>query len=510
MECHEMSGNGGSTIRPNQGGSKFGQGSPLWAVDAVFYHMYPLGLLGAPQRQSNLGATDAPWVGEQPLDRLLPWVDHVAGLGFNAVYLGPLFESSTHGYDTVNYFRVDRRLGDNAGLRRLVAAFHAKGIKVVLDAVLNHVGRDFPAFQDLRQHGWDSMYRPWFANLDFSRSGPAGDNFAYEGWHGHYDLVKLDLSHRPARQHLLDAVATWVREFDIDGLRLDAADCLSFDFMTELSRHGAGLKPEFWLMGEVVAGNYRQWANESSLHSVTNYEAYKGLWSSLNDHNYFEIDWTLKRQFGPATADSGRYRNLALYNFVDNHDVNRVASTLKDPAQLECLYTMLFAMPGIPSVYYGSEWGMTGQRQPSHDYDLRPALDLDQRRQRETAGQSERPGLCGLIHRLITLRQSHSALRHGQYRAVHVAAEQFAFWRDLEGQPAPVNPNLPPGQDQAPVLAVFNAAASSTIVRLDLRHQGFQGRWLMDLLEPKRSFQVQGSQLMVELTGKSARLLKLL
>jgi glycosidase len=408
--------------------------TPAWAANAVFYHIYPLGLLGASFRNPAPGAAMEPWQGPQPLDRLIPWADHLAGMGFTAVYLGPLFESSSHGYDTVDYFRVDRRLGDNAGLRRLVEAFHAQGIRVVLDAVLNHVGRDFPAFRDLQSRGRDSAGKDWFAMLDFSRRGPAGDDFAYEGWHGHYDLVKLDLERGPARRHLLDAVAHWVREFGIDGLRLDAADCLDFGFMQDLAAHCRVLKDGFWLMGEVVHGDYRRWAGPGHLHSVTNYEAYKGLWSSLNDKNFFEIDWTLKRQSGPVGADLGLYRDRILYNFADNHDVDRVASVLKDPAQLELLYSLLFAMPGIPSVYYGSEWGIGGRRRPGTDEDLRPALSLEAMCAHEQAGRSQSPRLCGHISHLIRVRREHPALVEGRYRPAHVAAEQLAFWRDLEGR----------------------------------------------------------------------------
>ena len=482
---------------------------PAWAGEAAFYQIYPLGLLGVAARNPAPGNEWGIWQGDQPLDRLIPWADHLAGMGFNAVYLGPLFESTSHGYDTVDYFRVDRRLGDNAGLHRVVAAFHQRGIRVVLDAVFNHVGRDFPAFRELQAQGHAAPRRDWFANLDFSRQGPAGDAFAYEGWHGHYDLVKLDLAHRPARQHLLEAVSAWVREFAIDGLRLDAADCLSADFMAELARHCAGLRPDFWLMGEVVAGDYRHWANATMLNSVTNYEAYKGLWSSLNDKNYFEIDWTLKREFGPAGIDTGRYRDLMLYNFADNHDVARVASSLKDPAQLSILYAMLFAMPGIPSVYYGSEWGLAGRRQPDHDHDLRPALDLAWMGEQERRGQSPSPKLCGQIHRFIQLRHRHAALRQGAYRAVLVAAEQLAFWRDLEGKATTPVSTLPTEQDQSPVLAVFNAGATTQTVRIESGLAGLNERWLEDLLEPGRCFQVQQGRLEVQLPACSARWLKL-
>ncbi|HUX38930.1 MAG TPA: alpha-amylase family glycosyl hydrolase [Rectinemataceae bacterium] len=482
---------------------------PTWAREAVFYHLYPLGLLGAPGRNPALG--NPPHEAEEGpsrIDALLPWVEHLVGMGFTAIYLGPVFESTSHGYDTIDYYRVDRRLGDASGLRRFVEACHARGLRVVLDAVMNHVGRDHPAFKDLQSHGRASAYASWFAKLDFSRRGPAGDDFAYEGWHGHYELVKLDGSNPELREHLFGAVASWIRDFDIDGLRLDAADCLSFDFIEELAARCARLKPEFWLMGEVVAGDYRLWARPGRLHSVTNYEAYKGLWSSLVDKNYWEIDWTFKRQFGPITGpETGMYRQLALYNFVDNHDVDRVATILGDSARLKLLYVMLFTMPGIPSVYYGSEWGIGGARRPGSDEELRPTLSLSAMSEKERMGRSEHPALCGWINRLIRLRESLPALRQGSYRPVLVGNEQFVYWRDLDGRPPSGSPRPGLEEDRGPVLAIFNQADGPSRLRLELPVMGFEGRSLTDRFDEAFRVSVEEGHVEVELPARTARLL---
>jgi glycosidase len=532
MEHHEQGqGSGPHPASPNAGTTGTTRAiGPLWAQDAVFYHVYPLGLLGAPSRNPACDGQESVQPANGGLDALVPWLDHLAGLGFGALYIGPLFESTSHGYDTIDYFRVDRRLGDNDSLRRLVDACHARGIRVVLDAVLNHVGRDFPAFRDLQAKGRDSAYAGWFANVDFNRRSPAGDAFAYEGWAGHYDLVKLDSANPAVTGHLLAAVSAWVREFDIDGLRLDAADVLSFDFMKRLSAHCAALKPDFWLMGEVVHGDYRRWANPECLHSVTNYEAFKGLWSSLNDNNYWEIDWTLKRQFGgtapqlgtgagnPPAAEQGMCRGLSLYNFADNHDVDRVASTLSDPAKLELLYSLLFALPGAPSVYYGSEWGVGGKRRPGSDRELRPCLSLPAMQEREARGHSESKGLCAHLSCLIRLRARLAALRHGSYRAVHVANQQLAFWRDLDGRPAPAMSAAPgiaappvSGQSQelAPVLAVFNQATDALTLNLDPGNRHLEGRWLTDRLDPDCRVQVRGGRLALPMPARQARFLVL-
>jgi glycosidase len=397
--------------------------TPSWLYDAAFYHIYPLGLLDAPQRNDFF----APPISR--LDLLAPWIDHIRDLNLNALYIGPVFESTAHGYDTADYFTIDRRLGTNETFKSLSADLHAHGIRVVLDAVFNHVGRDFWAFRDLQANGPSSPYASWFHGIDFTRTSPYGDPFTYEGWSGHYDLVRLNLTNPDVKQHLFDAISHWVRDYAIDGLRLDAADLLDMTFLHDLRAHCRALDPEFWLMGEIIHGDYRQWANPDTLDSVTNYECYKGLWSSLVDKNYFEIAYSLNRQFGDLDGEPGLYRDLLLYNFADNHDVNRVASNLTTPAHLYPLYLLLATMPGIPSIYYGSEWGITGERAPSSDRALRPALDLSQ-----AAATAPQPDLPAAIRRLMAIRRDLPALRCGDYRQLHVAHEQFAFARAVDGQ----------------------------------------------------------------------------
>ncbi len=389
--------------------------TPNWTKDAIFYHIYPLGFCGAPYQNDFYAPA------ENRLDILLPWMDHIQSLGVNAVYLGPVFQSSSHGYDTADYYQVDRRLGDNGALATISRAFHDRGIRLVLDAVFNHVGRDFWAFQDVLRYGKRSAYRDWFANLNFDSQSPFGDPFQYESWQGHYSLVKLNLSNPHVRAHLFDAVRMWMDVFGIDGLRLDAADCVDLDFMKALHSFTKQRDPDFWLMGEVVHGDYRQWVNPEILDSVTNYEAYKGLYSSLNDTNFHEIAYSLNRQFGP----DGIYKDLSLYNFVDNHDVSRIASLLKNPAHLYPLYILLFTMPGIPSIYYGSEWGIEGKKSDHSDAALRPALDLHQLQEK-----APHPNLVSVIECLAGLRNQVEALRYGEYQTLHVTKEQFVFLRN--------------------------------------------------------------------------------
>lgn len=258
-------------------------------------------------------------------------------------------------------YLVDRRLGDDDTLGA-ADDLHRRGLRLILDGVFHHVGRDFWAFADVRERRERSAYRDWFF-LDFDRASPEGDPFAYEGWDGLYDLVKLNLDNPEVRDHLFAAVDHWIDRFRIDGLRLDAADRLDLGFQRDLARHLRARRPDFWLMGEVVHGDYRHWANPETLDATTNYECYKGLYSSHNDRNYFEIAYSLDRQSGPE----GIYRDLALYTFADNHDVDRVASRLRDPAHLYPLHALLFTMPSVPSVYCGGEWGLPGRKAPDSD-----------------------------------------------------------------------------------------------------------------------------------------------
>lgn len=405
-----------------------------WANDAIFYHIYPLGLCDAPAT-NDFASAPVP-----RLEKLYAWLDHLQQLGCNALLLGPIFESTAHGYDTADYFQIDRRLGQHNTFKALAGEIKSRGLRLVLDGVFNHVGRNFWAFQDVQQHGAESLYSSWFHGLNFDQRSPYGDFFSYEGWSGHYDLVKLNLQHPAVREHLFSAVTMWIQEFDIDGLRLDAADHIDPEFLAALAHHCRHLKPDFWLMGEVVHGDYRRWANPTMLDATTNYECYKGLYSSHVDKNYFEIAYSLNRLFG----ESGLYRGLWLYNFADNHDVNRVASSLTHTADLYPLYGLLFTMPGIPSIYYGSEWGIEGVRTPNNDKGLRPALDL-------CAAFRPQPALEEVIQQLATIRLQTPALRYGDYHQLHVSHRQFAFQRVHENQK---------------VIVAINAADTTTTLSL--------------------------------------------
>lgn len=401
-----------------------------WARDAIFYHVYPLGYCGAPRR-NDLSAAPTP-----RLDKLTEDLGRIRSLGFNALYLGPVFESVAHGYDPVSWRTVDRRLGDTDALRRLSSEAKRQDMKLVLDGVFNHTGREHPWFRALRDRGEAAPLSPEAARYASVRPGksPAGDSFMYEGWAGHYDLAKLNLRDGETKAELIGAALSWIDDYGIDGIRLDAADCLDMSFLAELSSACRAKKADFWLMGEVVFGDYRKWVgqdgNTGVLDSITNYECYKGLWSSHNDANYFEIAWSLKRQFG----EGGLYRGVGLYSFADNHDVDRIASKLAKEEQLYPLYCLLFTMPGLPSVYYGSERGAKGKKTEGSDWDLRPSVG-------EALSSGSQSDLEGAIKRLAELRRDTPALRSGDYRELAVAKESLAFERSTEGQRAVVAVN---------------------------------------------------------------------
>jgi glycosidase len=447
----------------------------LWWQNATFYHIYPLGLCDAPYRNDYKTVNR--------IEALYPWLDHMQKLGMDSLYLGPIFQSISHGYDTTDYYQIDNRLGDNDAFARFAEEMHKRGLRLVLDAVFNHVGRDFWAFKDVLAHGEASAYKDWFHIRHFGGQSPFGDPFEYEGWQGHYGLVKLNLSQPHVRAHLFDAVGMWMERFGIDGLRLDAADCLDFDFLRAMHSFTKSRRSDFWLMGEVIHGDYRQWVNPEMFDSITNYECYKGLWSSLAENNYFEIAYSLNRQFGPQ----GLYRDLLFYNFVDNHDVDRAASKFTSKALLYPLYILLFTMPGIPSVYYGSEFGLDETKEPHSDAALRPALDLG-----TLEAHAHQPDLPEVIRRLMELRKGSQAILLGDYQEVLVSANQLAFRRQF-------------GEDN--VLVALNSASQATEIHLE--GLPWQEGALRDLLNPGETFQIEAGQLRLPLPPTWGRILHL-
>ena len=378
-----------------------------WYNEAIFYHIYPLGLTGAP-KENDYGTP------VHRLNTLLPWIDHIREIGCTALYIGPLFESVGHGYETTDYKKLDSRLGTNEDLTNFVKACHDKGIRVIFDGVFNHTGRDFFAFRDIQKNREHSPYVNWYCNVNFGGNTEYNDGFSYENWGGYNLLVKLNQRNPEVQNYICDVIRFWVSEFDIDGIRLDAADVLDFGFMHVLRHTADEVKKDFWLMGEVIHGDYSRWVNGQTLHSVTNYALHKALYSGHNDHNYFEIAHTVKYLQNMGDLD--------LYNFVDNHDVERIYTKLQNKAHFAPVHVLLYTLPGVPSIYYGSEFGIDGKKEKFSDASLRPALNLD-----DYADSTTKNPCTALIAALGKVRQGTPALSYGSYAELALTNRQFAF-----------------------------------------------------------------------------------
>jgi glycosidase family protein len=380
-----------------------------WFDEAIFYHIYPLGETGAPKENHYNDV-------KSRLNDIYPWLEHIKEMGFNALYIGPLFESVGHGYETTDYKKLDSRLGVNYDLQRFVKTCHERGIKVILDGVFNHTGRDFFAFRDLKEKRENSIYKDWYCNVNFYGNNEYNDGFSYDNWGGFNLLVKLNYKNPAVSDYMCEVVKFWIDEFDIDGIRLDAADVLDFDFMKKLRKFTESLKPDFWLMGEVIHGDYQRWANAQTLHSVTNYQLHKALYSGYNDHNYFEIAHTVNRFIDMCK------NGIKLYNFVDNHDVERIFTKLNNKDHMIPVHILLFTLFGIPSVYYGSEFCVEGKKEKFSDDSLRPMLNIEYMKDMKYHNK-----VTNTIMKLANLRQSKKVFSRGDYKELLLTNRQYAF-----------------------------------------------------------------------------------
>ncbi len=399
-----------------------------WIEKSNVYHLYPLGFCGCERFRSEAKELD-----KGRILKVIEWIPHLKSLNMNAIYFGPVFESFEHGYDTTDYYTIDKRLGTNEEFGLVCEELHKNGIRVILDGVFNHVGRDHFAFKDLQQNGQNSRYKDWFSGVNFGGRSPYGDNFSYDGWNGCYNLVKLNLYNDEVVEHLFGAVKMWIEKWGIDGIRFDAADCLADDFIRRIHSLTRNMRPDFWLMGEIIHGQYNHWANPDMFDCVTNYQCYKGIYSSHNDRNYFEIAHSIDYQ-------NGQYGNLYMYNFLDNHDVSRLMSVLKDPSRAECCYTMMYGMYGVPSIYYGSEFGIYGAKGHGAEADMpvRPCLELDNIPDRNDE-------LLKHISALGAVRLSSPAIQSGSYSKMELRNQTFSFKREKDGEEVYILLNISDG-----------------------------------------------------------------
>ncbi len=421
----------------------------MWAYESVFYQIYPLGFCGAPFENDG--------VLEHRILKVKEWIPHMKELGVNAIYFSPVFESDTHGYNTRDYQKIDVRLGTNEDFREVCRELHGNGIRVVLDGVFNHVGRGFAPFQDVIQNRENSPYVNWFYKIDFNGNSNYNDGLWYEGWEGNYDLVKLNLKNEEVVKYLFESIKGWIEEFDIDGLRLDVAYSLDEEFVRRLRSFTGECKQDFYLLGEMLHGDYNRLMNEQMLHSATNYECYKGLYSSFNSMNMYEINHSLLRQFGEENWTL--YKGKHLLSFVDNHDVTRIASILSNEKHLPLIYAMAFGMPGIPCVYYGSEWG-TKARKEEGDPALRACFE-----------KPEWNDLCEWIAKLSEVKKSSQALNYGSFRSVLLTNRQCIFERRTDSERILVAINA----DEAEFVAHFDAGCGMAVDLISGEKHDFGG-----------------------------------
>ena len=388
---------------------------PEWYNEAVVYAIQTLGFCGC----------EGPPEGFSTGERLMKlvdegWLDHVARLGATVLYLGPLMRTSRdlgHGYDTADYFEVDPRLGSVATLRRIVDAAHALGLRVILDGVFNHTGRDHFAARDVLERGRASPYWDWY----YATEGPGGVEL--RGWEGHVGLPELNHDNPEVRRHLMDAGKFWLSAegADIDGWRLDVAHEVSPDFWREFAAECRATKPDCALLGELMHGDYNTHVGPGLLDSGTNYQLSKALWSSLNDHNYWELAHSFER-------DGQMYGGLTMLNFLGNHDQCRVHSRLNDAAaHYPLAAASLLLARGVPCVYYGDEVAEKGAPGgPEGDLAMRRPVRLADAL-REQAGVDA----VKTTAELVWLRRAHSALRDGNSAQVPLAHTngQMAFAR---------------------------------------------------------------------------------
>lgn len=322
----------------------------------ILWHIYPLGFAGA-----TIHDPTPDRVGDF-FTRIDPWLDYARDLGVTTIQLGPIFAASTHGYDTLDHFTIDPRLGTNDDFASFVAACASRELKIVLDGVFNHLSRDHHIVRAAQQEGYRGEHAEWI-RLAWDHDGNPHP-YTFEG---HSGLVTLNHESERVRQYSVDALCHWL-ERGIDGWRLDAAYAVPESFWANVLPRVRQHYPAAQFIGEVIHGEYAAIVNRSTLDTVTQYELWKAIWSSLKDDNFFELQWTLDRH-------NTLLNTMTPHTFISNHDVTRIASQVgQDKAVLAA--AILMTVGGSPSIYYGDEQGFTGvkEQRSGGDDAVRPAF----------------------------------------------------------------------------------------------------------------------------------------
>lgn len=369
---------------------------PAWVEHAIWWQIYPLGFVGA------FPADPPPSAEEHRLSRIAAWLDHALELGASGLALGPVFASTTHGYDTTDHYRIDPRLGDDGDFDHLVAEARRRGLRILLDGVFNHVGSDFPRYQEALAGGDDTWFRK------------RGNGFAT--FEGHDGLITLNHGNTAVVDYVADVMSHWLRR-GADGWRLDAAYAVPDEFWAEVLPRVRAEFPDAWFVGEVIHGDYAGTVAGSTFDSVTQYELWKAVWSSLNDANFHELDHALRRHdefldaFVPMT-------------FVGNHDVTRIASRVDDARHAAHALVLMLTTGGTPSVYAGDEWAYRGVKEERFGGDdaVRPEFPA-------TPEASEHLGhdAFRLHQHLIGLRRRHPWLHTARTSPLHLSNSQYVY-----------------------------------------------------------------------------------
>ncbi|HYN30593.1 MAG TPA: alpha-amylase family glycosyl hydrolase [Dermatophilaceae bacterium] len=423
-----------------------------WTEHVMWWHLYPLGFTGAPLQPREVGAADAV---VHRLGQVEDWLDHVLHLGLNGIMLGPVFASRTHGYDTVDHFRIDPRLGDDQDFDHLVAACRDRGIRLLLDGVFHHVSRAHPAFRPLKADGPAAGTAEMF-RVDW-RGWRAGDPVPAEVFEGHEALVALNHA-SPAVEDLVTRVMLHWLDRGADGWRLDAAYAVPPTFWARVLPAVRRAHPQAWFSGEVIHGPAADIVAASTVDSVTQYELWQGIWHGIADRNLFELAHALERHnellstFVPST-------------FVGNHDVTRIASSVGVPFVPHAV-AVLFAVAGVPSVYAGDELAMTGVKEHRFggDDEVRPRFPAYPPDPAELAPAAH--AVLRAHEELVALRRRRPWLVHAHTDVVHLDNTEIVL-RTATGEGAVVVAlNLAPTATRVP------AAGAGTLVCGDARLEG--------------------------------------
>ena len=382
--------------------------TPDWVKDTVWYQIFP-------ERFCNKKAS-------LPKKNILPWAEgsvtndefyggdipgitskigYLADLGITGIYLTPVFEASTtHKYDTTDYRKIDPAFGTEEDFRELVDTAHKAGIRIMLDGVFNHCGYYFPYWQDVLEKGPESAYWNWFMvnKWPFDQTDPWTYDKKYYSFHFTAFMPKLNTNNDEVAEYLAETCEYWIKEFGIDGLRLDVAHEISNKFCRTLRSRLKALRPDFYILGEIWQDSMR-WLRGDEFDSVMNYPFHNAVM------NFFRDKETDSRNFqyriNKCYSMYMEQTNQVLFNLLDSHDTARLRTKLPDEDSFFQALCILYTMPGSPCIFYGTEIAMEGGPDP----DCRRCMPWDAI---ESGAYQE---TCDMVKALIRLRRQEPLCR---------------------------------------------------------------------------------------------------